>query len=131
LSHVVATWVPETNSFRLIIEQPVGRTEPYATPDTTPLQTPAGSRAASFSGGDDRERMRAQFGKPSDELTGNDSVVGSPVASRPGSPGPQEEGAKVNRRPSVQGVTLEAFKRAMSGNAAKRRASRSEINMEE
>lgn len=67
-------------------------------------------------------------GKPSDELTGNDSVVGSPMPSapnsRPGSPGPQDrEGASdLSRRPSVQGVTtLESFKKALAGNAQKKR----------
>ena len=75
-----------------------------------------------------------KFGKGSDELTGNDSVVGSPAASRPGSrpsspPGEREDGADLNRRPSQQGVTLEAFKRAFAGNAKKN--SKAELQMEE
>ncbi|KAK4683842.1 hypothetical protein P7C73_g6374, partial [Tremellales sp. Uapishka_1] len=130
LSFVKASWDATTNTFKLIIEQPVGRVEPRATPDTTPLVTPAVSRTGSFSGGNEREKMRAAFGKPSDELTGNDSVVGSPVPSRPGSPGQDEPVAFANgeRRPSVQGLSLEGFKRALAGNANKQR---SEVQMEE
>jgi glycerol 3-phosphatase-1 len=53
----------------------------------------------------------------SDELTGNDSVVGSPVPSRPGSPGER------NTQPGQQdqGVTLDAFKKALAGNAQKKK----------
>jgi glycerol 3-phosphatase-1 len=61
--------------------------------------------------------------KGSDDLTGNDSVVGSPVPSRPGSPGAREEGA-----PQDQGVTLDAFKKALAGNAQKKRT---EVDMDE
>lgn len=118
LSHVTASWDAETNTFKLIIEQPVDRVQPKATPDVTPVVTPAGSRVNSFAGGG----RSGFFGKGSDELTGNDSVVGSPVPSRPGSPGAGEEsGADISRRPSQQGVTLDAFKRAFAGNAKKNR----------
>ena len=61
--------------------------------------------------------------KGSDELTGNDSVVGSPVPSRPGSPGAKEDNV-----PQDQGVTLDAFKKALAGNAQKKRT---EVNMDE
>lgn len=111
LSHVKASWCPETQSFRLIIEQPVGRVDPRATPDSTPLVTPAASRAASFSG--DRQHMQAGI-KPTGELTGNDSVVGSPVPSRPGSPSMDKADKK-----SQTNVTLEAFKHALGHNANK------------
>lgn len=136
LSHVkVVGWDAETNTFKLIIEQPVdrGHHNTKATPDVTPAITPAGSRMNSFSG-DLRSGLMKSLnkdnytGKPSDELTGNDSVVGSPMPSapnsRPGSPGPQDrEGASdLSRRPSVQGVTtLESFKKALAGNAQKKR----------
>jgi len=74
-----------------------------------------------------------KFGKGSDELTGNDSVVGSPAASRPGSrpasPPGDREGADISRRPSQQGVTLDAFKRAFAGNAKKQ--NRRELSMDE
>jgi hypothetical protein len=60
--------------------------------------------------------MRDNMDRGSDELTGNDSVVGSPVPSRPGSPGAREEGV-----PQDQGVTLDAFKKALAGNAQKKR----------
>lgn len=114
LSKVTASWCTETNTFRLIIEQPVGRTEPRATPDSTPLVTPAGSRAQSFSG--DRQRIAGTI-RPTGELTGNDSVVGTPASSTPGSP----ELKPADRRPSQNGtsVTLESFKRALAGNANK------------
>ncbi|KAK1926762.1 putative phosphatase [Papiliotrema laurentii] len=130
LSKVTASWDAETNTFKLIIEQPVDRAQPKATPDVTPVVTPAGSRMNSFSGGRSGDW---KFPKGSDELTGNDSVVGSPAASRPGSrpaspPGDKEEGADIARRPSQQGVTLEAFKRAFAGNAKK---NRSELQMDE
>lgn len=111
LSHVQASWDAETQSFKLIIDQPAGRAEPRATPDSTPLVTPAGSRAQSFSG--DRQRIARNL-LPTGELTGNDSVVGSPINSRPGSPNALEE----KRRGSAadaNGVTLEAFKRALAG----------------
>lgn len=129
LSHVQASWDPETNTFKLIIEQPVDRVQPKATPDVTPVVTPAGSRMNSFTGG----RSGGFFPKASDELTGNDSVVGSPAASRPGSrpgsPPNGEKGADIERRPSQQGVTLEAFKRAFAGNARKNR--NTELNQDE
>jgi hypothetical protein len=62
--------------------------------------------------------------KGSDDLTGNDSVVGSPVPSRPGSPGGND------RAPGSQdqGVTLESFKRALAGNAQKKK---SEVDLDE
>lgn len=134
LSHVHAAWDAATNTFKLIIEQPVDRAQPRATPDVTPVVTPAGSRMNSFSGSQPSGGWK--FGKGSDELTGNDSVVGSPAASRPGSrpaspPGDgQDGGADLNRRPSQQGgVTLEAFKRAFAGNAKKH--SKAELSMDE
>ncbi|KAL7424750.1 DL-glycerol-3-phosphatase [Cryptotrichosporon argae] len=119
LSHVHASWDEATKTFRLVIEQPVDRVEPRPTPDSTPVMTPAGSRVNSFSGvgaHGERERFRQSY-KASDDLTGNDSVVGSPVPSRPGSPSKE-------RRPSggagLGGVNLEAFKRALAGNNAKK-----------
>jgi len=141
LSHVTASWNSETNSFQLIIEQPIDRQTPRATPDVTPVVTPAGSRANSFSGG----RLGGMY-RGSDELTGNDSVVGSPVPSRPGSPGPgptsgvdgevkdESEGARseLERRPSIPGpqtFTLEGLKRALAGNAQKK--SRGELSMDD
>ncbi|ORY23221.1 HAD-like domain-containing protein [Naematelia encephala] len=121
LSHVTASWDPESKTFKLIIEQPVDRMTPRATPDVTPVVTPAVSRANSFSSGPGgRFAYRA-----SDDLTGNDSVVGSPVPSRPSSPGEKGVPPPVpERRPSMtggnmEGVTLEAFKKALAGNAAK------------
>ena len=130
LSHVHASWDAETNTFKLIIEQPVDRVQPRATPDVTPVITPAGSRMNSFSG-DQRSGGWKGFGKGSDELTGNDSVVGSPAASRPGSrpASPPTEGANMDRRPSQTGVTLDAFKRAFAGNAKKQ--NRRELSMDE
>lgn len=109
----------------MVIEQPVDRVDPRATPDVTPVVTPAGSRMGSFSGGD---RVTRGW-KGSDELTGNDSVVGSPVPSRPGSPGAEDKDlAEVNSRATqglpqqaAQGVTLESFKKALAGNAMKPR----------
>jgi glycerol 3-phosphatase-1 len=81
----------------------------------------------SFSGGVTNRlqalNMRDNINKGSDELTGNDSVVGSPVPSRPGSPGAREEGV-----PQDQGVTLDAFKKALAGNAQKKRT---EIDQDE
>jgi glycerol 3-phosphatase-1 len=71
--------------------------------------------------------------KGSDELTGNDSVVGSPVPSRPGSPGAQQDyveaeekvhtKTELERRPSIPGpqtFTLEGLKKALAGNAQKK-----------
>jgi hypothetical protein len=55
--------------------------------------------------------------KGSDELTGNDSVVGSPVPSRPGSPGGRDN----QPGQQDQGVTLDAFKKALAGNAQKKK----------
>jgi glycerol 3-phosphatase-1 len=139
LSHVQAAWNPETNTFQLIIEQPIDRQTPRATPDVTPVVTPAGSRMNSFSGGRSGGVYRG-----SDELTGNDSVVGSPAQSRPGSPGPQGAGgeeevkeestqrSELERRPSIPGpqtFTLEGLKRALAGNAQKK--PRGELSMEE
>lgn len=83
--------------------------------------------------------------KPSDDLTGNDSVVGTPAGSRPGSPPLPAAGASgsgvdeatrgleqtsLGRKPSFkdQGVTLESFKRALAGNAQKKRT---ELQMED
>jgi hypothetical protein len=132
LSHVTASWDADLQCFRLIIEQPVDRREPRATPDVTPVITPAGSRTQSFSLERPGPGIRGLY-KGSDELTGNDSVVGSPAASRPGSPPPEAaapKGADMERKPSAQGVTLEAFKRALAGNAAKA-AKRSELSMDE
>lgn len=117
LTKVTATWDAATSSFKLIIEQPVGRLGPRVTPDSTPLVTPAGSRAASFSG--DRQRLARSIA-PTGELTGNDSVVGSPVPSRPGSPSFGDKAAE--RRASngaAANISLEAFKRALAGNANK------------
>lgn len=127
LSHVHASWDEETKTFRLIIEQPVDRREPRATPDVTPVVTPAGSRMNSFSGGV-ANRLQALNMKGSDELTGNDSVVGSPVPSRPGSPGEKQQQELVDASQKDQGVTLDAFKKALAGNNAKKR---SEVSMEE
>lgn len=128
LSHVHASWDEETKTFRLIIEQPVDRREPRATPDVTPVVTPAGSRMNSFSGGVTNRLQALSMAnsnmKGSDELTGNDSVVGSPVPSRPGSPGERQQ----KTEPQDQGVTLDAFKKALAGNNAKKR---SEVSMEE
>lgn len=83
---------------------------------------------------------RMAFFKSSDELTGNDSVVGSPIPSRAGSPQPGEtpeagsgnNSASVSRRGSVQGggISLDAFKRAMGSNARKNR-SRTELDLDE
>lgn len=125
LSHVHASWDEESKTFRLVIEQPVDRREPRATPDVTPVVTPAGSRMNSFSGGV-TNRLQALNMKGSDELTGNDSVVGSPVPSRPGSPGEKQQ--QLPDKPQDQGVTLDAFKKALAGNAQKKR---SEVNMDE
>ncbi|ODO07188.1 phosphatase [Cryptococcus wingfieldii CBS 7118] len=131
LSHVKATWDTATNTFNLIIEQPVDRYAPRATPDVTPVITPAMSRANSFSGvGQDRPNFKNNqtISKASDELTGNDSVVGSPAASRPGSPdadGEKRAELEFHRRASQSGsggVTLDNFRKALAGNAAKRRA---------
>ncbi|KAK6905749.1 phosphatase [Kwoniella mangroviensis CBS 10435] len=147
LSHVTAQWDPNTNTFNLIIEQPVDRMSTRPTPDVTPVITPAGSRQNSFSGVGKSGYFGSQLAsnpnfKASDELTGNDSVVGSPEASRPGSPsgGPttEDEEKRVemefHRRASQSGNTLslDAFKRALAGNAAKRRAnSRGELDQDE
>jgi len=126
LSHVQAKWDAESKTFVLIIEQPIDRVDPRATPDVTPVVTPAGSRMNSFTG-DRQQAMRGGW-KGSDELTGNDSVVGSPVPSRPGSPGAEDKDlAEVNNRATQglpqqsQGVTLESFKKALAGNAMKQR----------
>lgn len=90
------------------------------------------SRASSF-GSVAGERDRAWFkAQSSDELTGADSVVGSPAGStahsRAGSPSPedqQQEGG-LARKSSVRqssgssqtgGISLDAFKRALAGNA--------------
>ncbi|WWD17851.1 hypothetical protein CI109_102295 [Kwoniella shandongensis] len=135
LSHVAAQWDPATKTFNLIIEQPVDRYSPRATPDVTPVVTPAVSRSNSFSGG--AVRNPTSF-KPSDELTGNDSVVGSPANSRPGSPGAEETDEEkraelaFHRRASGSGggPSLDAFKRALAGNAAKRRA-QTELSQDE
>ena len=126
LSHVHASWDEETKTFRLIIEQPVDRREPRATPDVTPVVTPAGSRMNSFSGGVTNRLQALNMAnmKGSDELTGNDTVVGSPVPSRPGSPGEKHK----RDEPPDQGVTLDAFKKALAGNAQKKR---SEVSMDE
>ncbi|WRT64183.1 uncharacterized protein IL334_001112 [Kwoniella shivajii] len=132
LSHVTAQWDPTTQTFNLIIEQPVDRFSTRPTPDVTPVITPAGSRQNSFSGVGARSGFFGQQSsntnfKSSDELTGNDSVVGSPEASRPGSPTPEDEKRiemEFHRRASQSGNTLslDAFKKALAGNAAKRRA---------
>ncbi|KAJ9094318.1 Haloacid dehalogenase-like protein [Naganishia cerealis] len=124
LSHVTAKWNDETKTFRLIIEQPVGRKTPVATPDATPVITPAMSRASSFAS----QMSRSEYFKPSDDLTGADSVFGSPAASRAGSPGPEEEsGASLSRKVSYKGVpggvSLDQFKRALAGSTDKRRPS--------
>ncbi|WWC86286.1 uncharacterized protein L201_001159 [Kwoniella dendrophila CBS 6074] len=149
LSHVTAQWDPNTNTFNLIIEQPVDRVSTRPTPDVTPVITPAGSRSNSFSGVGKSgsyfpgQNQQNQNWKSSDELTGNDSVVGSPINSRPGSPGAidineeaEEKRAEMefHRRASQSGNTLslDAFKRALAGNAAKRRAnSRGELDQDE
>ncbi|KGB77443.1 phosphatase [Cryptococcus deuterogattii 99/473] len=143
LSHVKASWDAATNTFNLIIEQPVDRYSPRPTPDVTPVITPAMSRSNSFSGvGQDRPSVRSSqpIMKGSDDLTGNDSVVGSPAASRPGSPGGEDSIEKraemeFHRRASQSGqggVTLDAFRRALAGNAAKRRAqSQGEMSQDE
>jgi hypothetical protein len=119
LSHVTAKWDPETKTFNLIIEQPVDRVDSRPTPDVTPVVTPAGSRMNSFSGGE-RPAVKNNFGKASDELTGNDSVVGSPVPSRPGSPG-NEKRTEDGVPQQNTGVTLDAFKRALGANAQKKK----------
>ncbi|GMK58966.1 hypothetical protein CspeluHIS016_0604080 [Cutaneotrichosporon spelunceum] len=119
LSKVSVAWDSATQTFKMVIEQPVGRVSPLPTPDSTPLVTPAVSRAASFSG--DRQRLASALPATS-ELTGNDSVVGSPMASRPSSPGiPTGKTAAERRRSSgaAAHVTLDAFKRALAGNADK------------
>lgn len=120
LSHVTAKWDAETQTFNLIIEQPVDRVDSRPTPDVTPVVTPAGSRMNSFSGGD-RQAIKNNFGKASDELTGNDSVVGSPVPSRPGSPGNEKRVDEEGVPQQNQGVTLDAFKRALGANAQKKK----------
>lgn len=126
LSHVTAKWNNETKTFRLVIEQPVGRKTPVATPDATPVITPAMSRASSFAS----QMSRSEYFKPSDDLTGADSVFGSPLASRAGSPGPEDESGSGNlsRKPSYKqtvpgGVSLDQFKRALAGSTDKRRPS--------
>jgi glycerol 3-phosphatase-1 len=126
LSHVTAKWNDETKTFRLIIEQPVGRRTPVATPDATPVITPAMSRASSFAS----QMSRSEYFKPSDDLTGADSVFGSPVASRAGSPGPEDESGnssslsrKVSYKGVPGGVSLDQFKRALAGSTDKRRPS--------
>ncbi|WVF70492.1 hypothetical protein IAT40_005282 [Kwoniella sp. CBS 6097] len=137
LSHVTAQWDASTNTFNLIIEQPVDRVSTRPTPDVTPVMTPAGSRQNSFSGLARSGLLKSQGWKASDELTGNDSVVGSPEASRPGSPTAEDEKRiemEFHRRASQSGNTLslDAFKRALAGNAAKRRAnSNSELSQDE
>lgn len=131
---VTAKWNPETGRFRLVIDQPADRREVAPTPDQTPIVTPAMSRASSF-GSVAGERDRAWFkAQSSDELTGADSVVGSPAGStahsRAGSPSPedQQEGGGLGRKSSVRqssgssqqaagGISLDAFKRALAGNA--------------
>lgn len=121
---VTAKWNGETNTFRIRIEQPQGRKTPAATPDATPVVTPAVSRANSFSSVSGRSKF---VSKGSDELTGADSVFGSPAESRAGSPEPAEEkGADLGRKSSVHqqvpgGVTLEGFKKALGANARKQR----------
>ncbi|KAJ9092686.1 Haloacid dehalogenase-like protein [Naganishia friedmannii] len=125
LSHVTAKWNDETKTFRLVIEQPVGRRTPVATPDATPVITPAMSRASSFAS----QMSRSEYFKPSDDLTGADSVFGSPVGSRAGSPGPEEESgtSSLSRKASYKGVpggvSLDQFKRALAGSTDKRRPS--------
>lgn len=135
LSHVTARWVPETNTFRVIIEQPKGRKTPAATPDATPVVTPAGSRAASFSSASGRQ---AFFSKGGDEISGADSVFGTPSGSRSGSPtrenapgaGPIDSNGSLARRPSWKqaqipgGVTLDQFKKALGANNAKKEQQR-------
>lgn len=120
---VTAKWDDSIKRFKLVITQPVGRRSPAATPDSTPIVTPAVSRAASFSSINPREFFRG-----SDDLTGNDSVVGTPANSRPGSPDRENQplpGATgLVRKPSYNvpgGVSLDGFKRALAGNANKSR----------
>ena len=131
LSHVTAQWDSTTQTFALVIEQPEDRIDPRATPDVTPVVTPGVSRQGSFSSvgirrgsnsGDDWQK----------EWRGDDSVVGSPVPSRPGSPGADRiSGAELDAlKRSEQGVTLEGFKRALAGNAAKQRP-QTEYSMDE
>lgn len=130
LSHVTASWDNESKTFNLIIEQPVDRYSTRATPDVTPVITPAGSRQNSFSGVG--ARVSSGFYKGSDELTGNDSVVGSPAESRAGSPTKEIDDdqnerraeADLQRRASQSGFSLDHFKRALAGNAAKRQSRR-------
>ncbi|WVN85404.1 uncharacterized protein L203_100550 [Cryptococcus depauperatus CBS 7841] len=139
LSHVQASWDSTTNTFNLIIEQPVDRYTPQPTPDVTPVITPAMSRQNSFSGVG-QEWLSVRNTQPtlksSDQLTGNDSVVGSPAVSRPGSPTAEEKRVEMefHRRTSQSGqggVTLDAFRKALAGNAARRRAqSRGELEQD-
>jgi hypothetical protein len=80
----------------------------------------------SFSGGV-TNRLQALNMKGSDELTGNDSVVGSPVPSRPGSPGERQQ--QLPDKPQDQGgFTLDSFKKALAGNAQKKK---SEVSMDD
>jgi glycerol 3-phosphatase-1 len=130
MNSVTAKWQPESNTFRIRIEQPVGRQTPAATPDVTPAQTPAMSRSNSVSSASGRSRF---ISKGSDELTGADSVFGSPANSRPGSPDQaDQEGSGLQRKSSTRqapanqvpgGVTLEGFKKALGANARKQRKS--------
>lgn len=138
LSHVTAKWDATLNAFRLIIEQPIDRVQPRATPDVTPAMTPSGSRAGSRANSFSGTRMGGTAGtkwKGSDELTGNDSVIGTPAQSRPGSPGAGEkeksDGKEKNDAPVSQGgFTLDALKAALAGNAQKSK-DRGELGMEE
>ena len=133
---VTAKWNGETNTFRIRIEQPVGRKTPAATPDATPVVTPAVSRAGSFSSISGR---KAFVSKGSDELTGADSVFGSPAGSRAGSPEPvveEKQGADLGRKSSVNqgvpgGVTLEGFKKALGANARKQRQGASDPDVQD